>query len=178
MGSRSVAQLRLLKASSAAALWAACGDLLHLVPVGCRKTACSAMGLSWAAVSSCSGPGAPPALLLHWLHCFSHISYCFLPTAVVQQFFPFWNLHSQSTPGIAHGSALAGTGPIWSSWTWLWSDVGSGFSQRPPRQPPHYQTLANWTQYTTDTDTDIWGFWMMIGYTWTDTIQLPCWVAF
>lgn len=34
---------------------------------------------------------------------------------------PFLNL---STPSIAHGSSLAVVGPCWSSWSWLWSDVG------------------------------------------------------
>ena len=28
---------------------AGCGDLLHAMPMGCRETACSSVGLSWAA---------------------------------------------------------------------------------------------------------------------------------
>ena len=56
---------------------AACGDLLHMLPMACRGTACSTTGLSWAEGCCCSVPRAPPALLLHrpWgpQGCFSHI---------------------------------------------------------------------------------------------------------
>jgi len=44
---------------------AAWGDLLHTAPMGCRETACSSVGLSWAAGSFCSLPRAPSDLLLH-----------------------------------------------------------------------------------------------------------------
>jgi len=47
---------------------AAWGDLLHVVPMGCKGTACSSVGLSWAAGSCCSLPGAPPVLLC-WPGC-------------------------------------------------------------------------------------------------------------
>ena len=43
---------------------ATCGVLFHTVPVGCRGTACSSVGFSWAAGSCCCVPGAPPALAL------------------------------------------------------------------------------------------------------------------
>uniref|UniRef100_A0A8V1A1J9 Deoxynucleoside triphosphate triphosphohydrolase SAMHD1 n=2 Tax=Gallus gallus TaxID=9031 RepID=A0A8V1A1J9_CHICK len=41
---------------------AAKGDLLRVVPVGCGGTACSTVGLSWAAGSCCSAPGPSSAL--------------------------------------------------------------------------------------------------------------------
>jgi len=43
---------------------AACGDLLHMVPAGCRGTACTSTGLSWASGNFCYMLGAPPAFLL------------------------------------------------------------------------------------------------------------------
>ena len=42
---------------------AAQGDLLCVAPTVCGGTACSSVGLSWAARSCCSAPRAPPALL-------------------------------------------------------------------------------------------------------------------
>lgn len=38
----------------------ACGDLLCMVSMGCRKTPCSSMGPSWAVGRFCSAPAAPP----------------------------------------------------------------------------------------------------------------------
>lgn len=74
-----------------------CGDLLNVVPVGCKGTTCPTVGLSWTAGICCSAPGAPLVFLLHWplglLGCFSPISHPPLPAAVVQ-FFPFFNLLS------------------------------------------------------------------------------------
>lgn len=67
---------------------AACGDLLCLMPMGCSGTGCSTMGLSSAVGSFCSGPGAPPAILLCWpwwlQGCFSFPPSSF-PAAVAQQ---------------------------------------------------------------------------------------------
>ena len=60
----------------------------HAVPVGCRGTVCSSMGLSWAAGNFCSVPGAPPALNLvdaGLLLIFSHSS--LLLTVSAQHFF-------------------------------------------------------------------------------------------
>ena len=37
------------------------GDMLHMMPLGCRGTACSSMILFWASGSSCSAPGILPA---------------------------------------------------------------------------------------------------------------------
>ena len=34
-------------------------------PMGCRGTACSTLGLSWAVWNFCSASGEPPTLLLH-----------------------------------------------------------------------------------------------------------------
>ena len=42
----------------------ALGYLLLVVPIGCRGTACSSMGLSQAVGNFCTAPGAAPALLL------------------------------------------------------------------------------------------------------------------
>jgi len=44
---------------------AASRALLCMVPMGCRGTAFSTMGLSWAAGNFCSMPGSHPAVLLH-----------------------------------------------------------------------------------------------------------------
>ena len=90
---------------------AARGDLLCVVPVGCRETACSSMGLSWAAgasaahpehllLSSCTDLGAHRA-------CFSLLSQ--LPK---NSSFHFLILLSLSTSSIACGSALAVAGPF------------------------------------------------------------------
>jgi len=62
------------------------------------------------------------------------------PVALVQQFFPFWNL-SQSTPSVTRGSALAMRDPFWSSWSWLWSDMeqllGSAWNTFATKTLPH-----------------------------------------
>jgi len=61
-----------------------------------------------------------------------------LSAAVAQQFFPSFSLLSQSTPTVAHGSALAAEGPLWSSRAVSALSWGSaGFcSQRPQLQSP------------------------------------------
>ena len=41
------------------------GDLLPMVPMGCRGTTCFIMGISCAPGNFCSTPGASPALLPH-----------------------------------------------------------------------------------------------------------------
>jgi len=41
------------------------GDLLSVVPMGCKGTTCPTVGLSWTAGNCCSAPGAPPVFLLH-----------------------------------------------------------------------------------------------------------------
>lgn len=78
---------------------AAGGQLLCIVPTDCRDTACSSMGLSWAAGSVCSPPAPSPALLLHSPWCIQSFFYtcCYfsLLAAVVQHFFPSLNLPSQ-----------------------------------------------------------------------------------
>lgn len=47
-----------------ASLWPVCGDLLHVVFMVCKETACSTMD-PLVAGSFCSLPGASPALLWH-----------------------------------------------------------------------------------------------------------------
>lgn len=110
---------------------------------------CSNMGLYHRTHPSGTAPhGSPqaaalPALLSYhelqlWLRAcscrdsawaaafFSHIHCCIV--------FTFLNLLSQSTPSITHASTLAAEGPFWSSWSWLWSDMGQCWhcSQGPP----------------------------------------------
>ena len=68
-------------------LHAAHGDLLCVVHMGCKGTACSTMGLSWSAWSFCSTCGTSPAFLLHLScclqGCFSlHFSHFTFPPAV------------------------------------------------------------------------------------------------
>jgi len=102
------------------------GDLLHVVPTGCGGTDYSSMGLSWAAGSFCSVPGAPPALFLHWpwylQGYFPVVFSAPSPNCCCRKFSPSLHLLSQSTHSNTHGSALAAAGPFWSNWSWhqLW----------------------------------------------------------
>ena len=90
---------------------AAHGDLLCMVQVGCRETACSSMGFLWASECCC-----PPSALTLGAAGLLLVSCSSLPAAVAQKFFPPFSLLSQSTPSGACGSALvAVAGPCWSS---------------------------------------------------------------
>ena len=80
------------------------GSLLCLVPISCRGTACSTMGLSWAAGSCCSMSGAPPALTLRVAGLFHNLLSLLL--LCNRFFFPFLNLLSQNVCSVARGSAL------------------------------------------------------------------------
>jgi len=106
---------------------AAHADLLHMAPMGCRRTACSVMGLSWSAGNYCSLPGAPPTIL-HWPYC-------------QQGYFSFF--HS-ILPSLLTAQLCPAVDPFWRSWSWLWSDVGQllGSAHRGlPLWPPPYKTL-------------------------------------
>lgn len=111
---------------------AACGNLLHVVPVGCRVTACLFVG-----------GGLPQGEVL-----FSHISHSFLPVVVVQQFFLFLNLLSQ-TCSVAHGSDLA-SGESCLKWLeWAFRNMGQILRCAQKGHPcsPHYQNPATYTKY-------------------------------
>lgn len=111
---------------------AACRVLLHVVPVGCRVTACLFVG-----------GGLPQGEVL-----FSHISHSFLPVVVVQQFFLFLNLLSQ-TCSVAHGSALA-SGESCLKWLeWAFRNMGQILRCAQKGHPcsPHYQNPATYTKY-------------------------------
>lgn len=99
-------------------------DLLCVASTGCRGTASSSTGLSWAARGFCSAHGSPPALTLLaarlLLPRFSPLS----PSCCCATVFSSLNLLLQSTLSIAHASALAAVGLFWSSWSWLWSHMG------------------------------------------------------
>lgn len=99
--------LCLLQASSTVSPWAppwlhGCGDLLCVVPMCCRRTDFSSMGLFGAAVNYCSAPGASPALFLHWPWC---LQVCF-------------SIFSIPFPSIQHYSLAH-----------LWPEVGPFVSQ-------------------------------------------------
>ena len=97
---------------------ATCGDLLCMMPMGCKGTACSTMGLPWAAGSPPSALtlGAAEPLLSH----FSLPSPSFCSAAI----FPFFNLFSRrctkhlSCLSSAHWWIPFGTGGTGSEMTW------------------------------------------------------------
>lgn len=107
----------------------ACGDLHRIVPMHCRGTACSTVGLSWAS-GNFFMPGAHPAFLLLWpwwlQGCFSHIFLLLSPSCCSEAvfFLPFPKSPFPEAPSVAHGSALARNWSPWSSWSWLWSGKG------------------------------------------------------
>lgn len=108
---------------------AACGDLLHAImqPVGCRRTACSSMGLSWVAGTCCSTPGVSLPLLLY-CHCglqgyFPTFLHSSIPDTALQHFLP--NLISaliEVQEALLEALLWLGTGPFW-SWIWLLSAI-------------------------------------------------------
>jgi len=101
---------------------AACGDLLHTVPMGSRGTVCSTMGLSWAAGIFYSTSGAPPALILHLPHWLQSCSS--LCSSLVSFSNGSFSLSSVCVMSIAHSWALVVAGHFWSSWNWIRSDMG------------------------------------------------------
>jgi len=89
--------------------------LLCVVPMGCRRTACSTMRVSWAAGNFCSTPGIPSALCIDHGGCRAVVSHfsllspiCCCPA-----------VYNQSTTSVAQGSDLALTSPFRNSWSWL-----------------------------------------------------------
>jgi len=113
---------------------AACGDLLHMVPMGFRGTGCSTIGLSWAAGKFSSMPGASPALILyrpwHLKGCFNH-SFTFTPLHFTSLHFSLLSLScccfvavfalntKKVQPVLLTVSFPAMADPFWSSWSCL-----------------------------------------------------------
>lgn len=126
-----------------------------MVPVGCRGTACSTMGLSWTAGNHCSSLehllpsvcanlGACRAVSLTFLTSLS------LSAAVVQQFFPFFSLLSQrhtqccswlssAQQCVTSGAAEGGSDLTWGSCLALLTDTTPATSR--------CQNLSKETQY-------------------------------
>lgn len=104
------------------------GDILSVVLIRCMSKACISTGLSWA-----TGTSAP-----HLEH-LPPFFYTYLGTCRVARvthltrlsqlllhcsfsLFSVW--FPRAAPSIIHSSALAAAIRFWSSWSWLWSDVG------------------------------------------------------
>jgi len=64
--------------------------LLCVMPMGCRGTACSSMGLSSAAGNFCSTSGAPPALTLQYAGLFLFHFPPLSPSCCFTAFIPFF----------------------------------------------------------------------------------------
>ena len=121
-------------------------DLLHAVLMGCRGTACSSVGLSWAARCYWSASCPPPALILGAAGPLLPR----LPAAVAQQaLIP----SLQSTPPEVHPASLTAqlcpaVGPCGSSWSCsalTWGTVGL-CSQRSLLKPSATITLLHTPQ--------------------------------
>lgn len=97
-------------------LLAACGDPLYVVPRGCRGTASSSIGFSWAAGNFCSASGAPLAAL----------------TLVSEGLFLSHFFHSFTGSDLVQGRSVLEPGGV----------AFGSFSHRPPLQSSCYQNLA------------------------------------
>lgn len=117
------------------------------IPMG---TACSIMGLSWAAENFCSAPGAPPAFLLHWpwwLQCyFSPIFSLLSPSCCCAAAFPSLKL-SLLLMGLRSRSSRSFLEPA-GAYPYLdrgcfWTLLTGGISC----SPTYYQNLSLYTQH-------------------------------
>jgi len=120
----------LLRATFTASLWAACGDL-HTLPMRCRGTACSTMGLSMGCRElllhtwSTSFPPSALTLLSSGLIC----SYLLIPLShllLCNSFSPFFNL---LTLGQQPDTSGAGFHLTWGSY---WTALRGHFCSTPP----------------------------------------------